>query len=553
LIIAILNKRLAKTPVATLHPFHFSRLPRSIISFNGIFLSGDIDFEETEGVHHMKTMTAIAILGACLVGAAWAEPLSIVGFETGGGMAFEGATVSNYYTLEFAPTLAGPWTNWGSVCGQSITGTVMALPSPFFYRIRQTDSSAFPPYAPASNIPGSMLADGAITAEKLAPDAVNLGGSAITGTIPDAHISSNVALLNASQTFSGQNTFAGKVGIGTATSAEKLEVAGAVKLGNTANSAPAAGTIRWTGMDFEGFTGSGWVSLTSMAAPAGMALIPAGTFVMGATTNMGHESNADAIPQHTVDISAFYIDKYEVTKALWDQVYEWSLTNGYTFYHPASGKATNHPVHSMSWYSAVKWCNARSEKEGLMPCYTTNGVIFRTGEIGYDETTNVVCNWSANGYRLPTEAEWEKAARGWVVDHRFPWGGSDEIQHARANYNSRTNETYDTSPTRGFHPAYTNEPRPYTSPVGSFASNGYGLGLYDMAGNVWEWCWDWYAEDYYVTSPGTNPSGPPFGFFRVIRGGSWADDAGDTRCACRQLYGPEMAVWYGGFRCARRP
>jgi hypothetical protein len=162
----------------------------------------------------MKTMKWLATLCACTIGVfgmvlspAGAEPLSIIGFETGGGMAFEGATVDNYYTLEFAPTLTGPWTNWGSVCEQAITGKVMSLPSPFFYRIKQTDSSAFPPYAPAANIPGSMLADGAITSDKMADSAVDLGGPAVTGTIPDARISTNVALLNGNQTFSGANVF----------------------------------------------------------------------------------------------------------------------------------------------------------------------------------------------------------------------------------------------------------------------------------------------------------------------------------------------------------
>ena len=130
----------------------------------------------------------------------------------------------------------------------------------------------------------------------------------------------------------------------------------------------------------------------------------------------------------------------------------------------------------------VKWCNARSEKEGLAPCYHTDvarTAVYRTGRV---DVTNDMVNWSANGYRLPTEAEWEKAARGGLVGRRFPWG--DQITHSLANYSSDSIYPYDTSPTRGYHPDYQAGGAPYTSPVGNFAANGYGL--YDMAGNVYE-------------------------------------------------------------------
>ena len=283
--------------------------------------------------------------------------------------------------------------------------------------------------------------------------------------------------------------------------------------------------------------------------PAGMVLIPAGSFVMGATTNMGHEYNSGEIPQHTVYVSAFYLDRFEVTKSLWDSVAIWATGNGYDIRtNSASGKQMDHPAQWVSWYEAVKWCNARSEQEVLTPCYTTNGVRYKTGE-----NAEVLCDWTANGYRLPTEAEWEKAARGGVANHRFPWGDSDYIQHARANYSSSSNDTYDTSPTRGYHPSFFTNAVPYTSPPGHFAANGYGL--YDMAGNVNEWCWDRALADYYSISPGIDPRGPSTGTGtgRLARGGSWTQGASFSRVARRADYPPQFNVDYVGFRCARGP
>jgi len=276
-----------------------------------------------------------------------------------------------------------------------------------------------------------------------------------------------------------------------------------------------------------------------------MVLIPAGSFLMGATINVGHETIAGAVPQHTVTVSAFYMDKTEVTKAKWDEVYTWATSHGYAFDNAGSGKATNHPVHTVNWYDAVKWCNARSERDGFTPCYTTDGVTFKTGT-----STNIVCTWSATGYRLPTEAEWEKAARGGADSRRFPWSDANTIQHARANYTADpVTYSYDTSPTSGSHPSYNTGGTPYTSPVGSFAANGYGL--YEIAGNVHEWCWDWYSYSYYTSSPAENPTGPASGTNRVRRGGSWNLTPNGARCAQRDFGGPGSGYNYLGFRCVR--
>lgn len=282
--------------------------------------------------------------------------------------------------------------------------------------------------------------------------------------------------------------------------------------------------------------------------PAGMVLIPAGDFVMGNATNVfpAGEGASDELPQHTVSISAFYMDQAEVTKAKWDEVYNWATNNGYGFDNSGSGKATNHPVHTVNWYDCVKWANARSEMEGMTACSTVSGEVFRAG------TDIPVCDFVADGYRLPTEAEWEKAARGGAGNRRFPWTDTSTIQHTRANYYAATaSYTYDTSATENYHPDYDSGGVPYTSPVGSFAPNGYGL--YDMAGNLWEWCWDRYGSTYYGSSPSEDPRGPASGSFRVLRGGSWSSDGANYCRVAFRLYSSPGGVSNGllGFRLVR--
>ncbi|MCX6879819.1 MAG: SUMF1/EgtB/PvdO family nonheme iron enzyme [Verrucomicrobia bacterium] len=266
-------------------------------------------------------------------------------------------------------------------------------------------------------------------------------------------------------------------------------------------------------------------------------LIPAGAFTMGDSL----DGISDA-PTRTVTLSAFFMGQKEVTKAEWDAVKAWAVSHGYTDLAGGNGKAANHPVQNVSWWNVVKWCNARSEKEGLTPCYykdAAHTVIYKTG-------TNVpTVNWAATGYRLPTEAEWEKAARGGLSGKRFPWG--DIISHTQANYNSSASYSYDISPTRGYHPTYRTGWSPYTSPVGSFAPNGYGL--QDMAGNVWEWCWDWYG--FYASGAQTDPRGASSGSDRVYRGGSWFHDATAGRAALRGENHPGYSDDFHGFRVAR--
>jgi formylglycine-generating enzyme required for sulfatase activity len=274
--------------------------------------------------------------------------------------------------------------------------------------------------------------------------------------------------------------------------------------------------------------------------PSGMVLIPAGPFLMG--NSSGDSDITDANPTD-VYISAFFMDTNLVNLSIWQYIYNYAILHlGYSFYDAGAGNAANHPVQAVNWYDCVKWCNARSEAAGLTPVYYTDQDFTQVYRIG--DMDAVYVKWSASGYRLPTEAEWEKAARGGLSGRRFPWGNL--ISEGQANYQGYTNNfRYDRGP-NGYNTAFTNGVTPYTSPVGSFDVNGYGL--YDMAGNVFEWCWDWYGTPY---SGGTDPRGPASGSVRVLRGGGWNIGADYARCADRLVGYPNGTDSLFGFRCVR--
>jgi formylglycine-generating enzyme required for sulfatase activity len=281
------------------------------------------------------------------------------------------------------------------------------------------------------------------------------------------------------------------------------------------------------------------------------------------------EGYSDELPLHDVYISPFHMDRYEVTKALWDNVWCWATNNGYLFQNRGSGKSADSPVESVNWYDAAKWCNARSEMESLSPVYHsceyifdefgdpigTNIVVYRTGTWNIP---NELVNWTENGYRLPTEAEWEFAARGGSSGHRFPWTETETITQTNANYYSfgDNGETYpyDVNLTEGYPFDTGPSTEPFTSPVGSFAPNAFGL--YDMAGNVNEWCWDWYDATFYsqinASEPDTTgPKDQMGGSGRVSRGGAWVSGAYECRNSRRDNVSPDSSSYGLGLRCVR--
>ena len=294
--------------------------------------------------------------------------------------------------------------------------------------------------------------------------------------------------------------------------------------------------------------------LVDFNPPSGMAFIPAGSFTMGNYLIIGNSITNDrdftnANPTNTT-VSAFYMDVNLVSYSVWTNVYAYATNHGYSFAHSASGQAANYPVYNMNWYDCVKWCNARSQQAGLRSVYFTDAGMTQVYTNG--NTDEVYVNWGGPGYRLPTEAEWEKAARGGLIGQRFPWG--DTISWKQANYwgdplsLDPQGYAYDLATAFGYDPAFDTGRGPITSPVGSFAPNGYGL--YDMAGNAFEFCWDWYDEPY---AGGSDPRGPAtpdpnYGSFRVLRGGSSLNYAYWCRAAYRVIGNPASSYESVGFR-----
>ncbi len=266
-------------------------------------------------------------------------------------------------------------------------------------------------------------------------------------------------------------------------------------------------------------------------------------FVEGGTFSMGSEDRDDGQPVHTVKVSSFYMGKYEVTNQEVVDVFTRGIESGALFVDSTTVKNNygnkqelldldddecqivysrgglavqpgkeNNPVIEISWYGAVVFCNLLSEIRGYDPAY---------------DLSDWSCDFTVNGYRLPTEAEWEYAAKGG---------------------NNHDSYTYSGSNTAGNVGWYEDNSGWETHPVGGKIPNS--LGLYDMSGNVWEWCFDWY--DYYSTTSLVDPEGPDSGSyrgsFRVLRGGSWNIYSFYLRCAIRGWNDPTVTYDNYGFR-----
>jgi len=246
-----------------------------------------------------------------------------------------------------------------------------------------------------------------------------------------------------------------------------------------------------------------------------MVVIPAGEFQMG---------SSDWGPIQTVMLSEFAMDCFEVTKQLWDEVRNWGATNGYSLPVGKTFGNAFHPVHSVGWYDMLKWCNARSEKEGMTPAYYSDVTLTKVYKSG---SIVPYVNWN-QGYRLPTESEWEKAARGGTVDGKFPWAAGDSIAPSRANY--------------------VDSGIGMTTPVGSYPPNPFGI--YDLSGNLEERCWD--AVGPYPGTRQEDPRGANVGLNRVIRGGHWNSQAVSCQVSDRgDLYPDNWGSAFRGFRCVR--
>ena len=270
---------------------------------------------------------------------------------------------------------------------------------------------------------------------------------------------------------------------------------------------------------------------TGTSTDINMISIPAGSFLMG-SPDVEEGRFDDEGPQRTVHVSAFSMSETEVTQEQWEGVMGWcdSYFSG-----------DDHPVEAVSWYDCVSFCNNLSEADGYTKCYTMTHISQTDNHIW---SATVTCDFGANGYRLPTEAEWEHACRAGSTS-RYYWGDSSEesVMKQFCWYEKNASENHWTDP---------HADQEGTQPVGQKMPNAFGL--FDMSGNLFEWCWDRYSSDHYRTrpDPDVNPTGPETGSERVIHGGSFLDRESYCRSAYR--YGEFPGTYFFancGFRIVR--
>lgn len=247
-----------------------------------------------------------------------------------------------------------------------------------------------------------------------------------------------------------------------------------------------------------------------------LVLVEGGEFQMGS-----YNGDPDETPVHPVKVPSFYMGQYEVTQAEWNSVMP---------SNPSQFRGNNLPVDNVSWYDAIEYCIRRSEAEGLTPCYSIdrNAIDPNNNRTDGGPRWLVQVNWDANGYRLPTEAEWEYAARGGKHQSGYEYAGSnylDDVSWHIGNSGGRSHN------------------------VGQKQANE--LGIYDMSGNVREWCWDTYSKQTYSLSPFNFPVGAVKGSTRILRGGSWSNKSDFSRVAYRNHSDPEMRKSSFGLRVVR--
>ncbi|MFO7974270.1 MAG: SUMF1/EgtB/PvdO family nonheme iron enzyme, partial [Candidatus Hydrogenedentota bacterium] len=407
---------------------------------------------------------------------------------------------------------------------------------------------------PVGNVISQNPAEGLLVDEG---SAVNL---VVSGGLPDLTVSlTNISLSQASPSATvtvsniGDGTLSWAAGVDDAA----IEVAPGVFTGNSTSvtistsdfSKPYTAQVTFANDDDPADT-----EVVALSVTGEMASVPAGAFEMGDAFD---EGAANELPAHTVTLSAYTIGKYEVTNQEFADILNWALETerlagrsgdvwvyerllleesspycsiGYSgseyIVDERDGYSmANHPVVLVTWFGAAVYCNWLSEWQGLEPCY---------------DTDTWTCDFSRDGYHLPTEAQWERAA-AWDPSeggYHYRYGnGSDSISPANVNYDE-------------------NNPlglsgHPYTSPVGYYTAVTSPAGCFDMSGNVWEWCNDVFNDDYYSSSPAISPEGPASGSTRVVRGGSWYNPATYQRSANRADDAASNVRFWRGFRVAR--